>query len=210
LTYSINKTILTYKNQKSFGSTISKTLTGECSMRFSLYKNNFLTVLVLLFIIVFNSALVVAEEPFAPKITLPEKIENRDNWVNLVESWTVPSKEKVGIPAYPGAFIVALMDSGPMEVNDDTIMTLPSITLATEDEQAKVVSFYKEKLKEWKYKNSFDMFDIFWDGPDEFNNMDMTQGMTIPNLVVFGSTDGEPNFMPEAKTAITIVYKPKK
>jgi hypothetical protein len=97
-----------------------------------------------------------------------------------------------------------------MEVNDDTIMTLPSITLATEDEQAKVVSFYKEKLKEWKYKNSFDMFDIFWDGPDEFNNMDMTQGMTIPNLVVFGSTDGEPNFMPEAKTAITIVYKPKK
>lgn len=153
---------------------------------------------------------VPAEEPFAPKIDLPEKLENRKVWVDLVESWNVPGKDEVGMPVYPGAFIVALLDGGSVVMNDDTIMTLPSITLATTDEQAKVVSFYKEQLKDWKYKNSYDMFDIFWIGPDEFNNMDMAQGMTIPNLVVFESTDGEPNFMPEAKTAITIVYKPKK
>lgn len=153
---------------------------------------------------------ILAEEPFAPKIVLPEKMENRKNWVYLVESWNVPSQEEVGLPLYPGAFIVALMDSSTMVMNDDTIKTLPSMTLATTAEQAEVVSFYKEKLKDWKYKNSFDMFDIFWNGPDEFNNIDMTQGMTIPNLVVFESTDGEPNFMPEAKTTITIVYKPNK
>lgn len=164
----------------------------------------------IIFIMAFSTISIFAEEPFAPKIKLPEKMENRDIWVDMVNGWTVPSKEVVGLPVYPGAFIVALMDGGPMEVNDDTLMMLPSITMATVDDQAKVVSFYKEQLKDWKYKNSFDMFDIFWDGPDEFNNLDMTQGMTIPNIVVFGATEGEPNFMPEAKTAITIVYKPKK
>ncbi len=167
-------------------------------------------VIFLLGVMALSYSTVVAEEPFAPKIKLPEKIENRANWVTLVDSWKVPSKEEVGLPVYPGAFIVALMQGGPIEVNDDTLVMLPLITMATVDDQAKVVSFYKEKLKDWKYKNTFDMFDIFWDGPDEFNNIDMTQGMTIPNIVVFESTDGEPNFMPEAKTAITIVYKPVK
>jgi hypothetical protein len=168
-----------------------------------------MTVLVIALLLL-NPSIILAEDLFAPKINLPENIDNRDNWVDLVESWTVPSKEEVGLPAYPGAFIVALMDAQEMVMNDDTVMTLPSITLAAVDEQAKVVDFYKEHLKDWKYKNSFGMFDIFWLGPDDFNNMDMNQGMTIPNLVVFESTDGEPNFMPEAKTAITIVYKPNK
>ena len=160
-------------------------------------------------IMVFSSISILAEEPFAPKIKLQEIMENREVWIEMVEGWTVPDKDEVGLPAYPGAFIVALMDGGPMVVNDDTLIMLPSMTMATVDDQAKVVSFYKEKMKDWKYKNSFDMFDIFWDGPDDFNNMDMTQGMTIPNIVVFGATEGEPNFMPEAITAITIVYKPK-
>jgi len=176
---------------------------------FKLSRTLLLAVL-LLGISLLSSTTILAEDLFAPKINLPEKIDNRDNWVDLVESWTVPSKEEVGIPAYPGSFIVALMDAQAMVVNDDTIMALPSITLAVIDEQAKVVDFYKEELKDWKYKNSFGMFDVFWLGPDDFNNMDMNQGMTIPNLVVFESTDGEPNFMPEAKTAITIVYKPSK
>jgi len=179
-------------------------------MYFSKFAAKPLFIISITCIIVFSYFSVFAEELFAPKITLPEKMENRDTWVDMVNGWTVPSKVQVGLPAYPGAFIVALMDGGSMVVNDDTIATLPSITLSTFDDQAKVVSFYKEKLKDWKYKNSFDMFDIFWDGPDDFNNMDMTQGMTIPNIVVFESTDGEPNFMPEAKTAITIVYKPLK
>lgn len=170
----------------------------------------FLIAISLLGTLSFSSTTIIAEDLFASKINLPEGIENRDGWVKLVESWTVPSKEEVGIPAYPGAFIVALMEAQAMVMNDDTIMALPSITLATEDEQSKVVSFYKEKLKEWKYKNSFGMFDIFWIGPDDFNNMDMNQGMTIPNIAVFESTEGEPNFMPEAKTAITIVYNPEK
>jgi hypothetical protein len=161
-------------------------------------------------LMLFNSITILAEEPFAPKIDLPEKMENRKIWVDIVESWNVPSKAEVGLPAYPGAFIVTLMESKEVIMNDDTLISLPSMTLATTDDQAKVVSFYKEKLKDWKFKNSYDMFDIFWIGPDEFNNMDMSQAMTIPNIVIFGSTKGEPNFMPEAKTAITIVYKPTK
>ena len=157
----------------------------------------------------FGASIVIAGDPFAPKINVPEDIDNRDMWVQMANSWEVPSKAAVGFPAYPGSFIVALAPAGTVISNDDTLKTLPSLTLVTEDEQAKVVAFYKDALKDWKYKNSYDMFDIFWIGPDDFNNMDVSQAMTIPNLVVFESITGEPNFMPEAKTAITIVYEPK-
>ena len=166
------------------------------------------TVLICAVVLCYASAL--AAELFAPKISLPDKMESRDYSVKLVESWNVPSKEEVGFPAYAGSFIIAMMEAGPMVANDDTVMALPSMTLATEDELAKVVSFYKEKLQDWKYKNSYDMFDIFWIGPDDFNNFDMTVGMTIPNVVIFEANSGQTDFMPKAKTTITIVYKPKK
>ncbi len=153
---------------------------------------------------------VVASEPFASKVKLPDKIENRELWVELIKKWNIPAKDDVAVPAYPGAVIVGLTESGPMEVNYDTLMMLPSLTMASEDTPEQVVSFYKEKLKDWKHKNSFDMFDIFWIGPDEFNNLDMEQGMTIPNVVVFEATSAQTDFMPKAKTTITIVYDPKK
>ena len=84
------------------------------------------------------------------------------------------------------------------------------MTLATVDEPAKVAAFYKEKLKDWKYKNSFDMFDIFWKGPDDFDNFDVTQSSIIPNVVIFESMPSQSDMMPEAKTLITIVYEPVK
>ena len=168
------------------------------------------TITLIFIILMISFTTIIAEEAFAPKIQIPEGIENHQYLVMQVESWKVPDKDVIGIPAYPGAFIVAMMDGQVMEVNDDTITTFPSLTIATSDDKAKVTAFYKEHLKDWKYKNAFEMFDIFWIGVDEFNNMDMTQAMTTENLVVFDAMEGEPNFMPEAKTAITIVYKPKK
>jgi hypothetical protein len=158
---------------------------------------------------VFSYVSILAEEPFAPKITLPDKLENYVFWAKMVKDWKVPTEETVGIPAYPGAFIVALVDSGSMEANDEKIKTLPVLTLATEDEQIKVTAFYKEQLKDWKYKNSFDMFDIFWRGPDEFNNFDITQSMIIPNITILAAGAGEWDFMPTAKTKIIVVYKPQ-
>jgi hypothetical protein len=152
----------------------------------------------------------LASEPFAPKVDLPKNLENREMWVNLVQQWVVPSKEEVGIPAYPGAVIVALKDKSWMEVNGEKSDTLPAITLATMDEPAVVTAFYKDNLSGWKHKNQMDMFDIFWTGKDEFNNMDMTEAATTPNLVIMQAFSAQTDFLPGAKTAITIVYSPEK
>jgi hypothetical protein len=152
----------------------------------------------------------MAAETFAPKVNLPKKLENRDMWENLVKNWIVPSKEEVGIPAYPGAVIVALKEQSWMEANGEKMDTLPAITLASSDEMTDVTAFYKEKLADWKYKNSYGMFEIFWSGKDDFNNMDVRESATIPNLIIMEAMSAHTDFAPDAKTAITIVYKPVK
>ncbi len=152
----------------------------------------------------------MAAEPFAQKVDLPKKLGNRDMWINVIKNWVVPSKEEVGIPAYPGSVIVALKEKGWMEANGEKMDTLPAITLATKDEPAKVTAFYKEQLSGWKYKNQMNMFDIFWTGKDEFNNMDITEAAIIPNMVIMEAFSAQTDFLPGAKTAITIVYKPVK
>lgn len=151
-----------------------------------------------------------ADEPFAPKVNLPKKLENRNIWENMVKNWDVPSKEEVGIPAYPGSVIVALKQKSWMEANGEKMDTLPSLILATSDEMEKVTVFYKEKLKDWKYKNQMGMFDIFWTEKDDFNNMDITETATIQNLSIMEAMSAQTDFVPDAKTAITIVYKPVK
>jgi len=78
------------------------------------------------------------------------------------------------------------------------------------DEPAKVAAFYKEKLKDWKYERTFDMFDVFWTGPEKFNSLDIREGMTTPNINIMESTPQTNEFMPEAKTKITIVFEPVK
>ena len=166
------------------------------------------------FLIIFGLGLtgttVLADESFAPKVDLPKKLENRDMWENMVKNWVIPTKEEVGIPAYPGSVIVALKEKGWMEANGEKMDTLPAITLATADEKENVTAFYKENLKDWKHKNQMGMFDIFWTGKDEFNSMDITESATIPNMAIMEAMSAQTDFMPGAKTAITIVYKPVK
>ncbi len=175
----------------------------------NLMKNNSLLIgAFLIFALGLTVLTALAAEPFAPKVDLPKNLQDRDMWVNVVKQWVVPSKEEVGIPAYPGSVIVALKEKGWMEANGEKMDTLPAITLATSDEPAKVAAFYKEKLADWKHENQMGMFDIFWTGKDEFNNMDVAESATTPNLLVMGAISAQTDFMPKAKTAITIVYEP--
>jgi hypothetical protein len=158
--------------------------------------------------LVLSVATVLAGEAFAPAITPPEKMQDRDMWVGMIKQWKIPDKEAVAVPAYPGAYVVACMGASTMEANGEKSATLPALTLATEDDQAKVTAFYKKELADWSYKNSYDMFDIFWTGPEEFNNMDITQSAVTPNVTILAANAGQTDFMPTAKTAIIIVYKP--
>ena len=152
---------------------------------------------------------VIGEEPFAPKVNLPKNLDNREMWVNLVKSWKVPGKSEVGVPAYPGSVIVSLGQVTEMDSNGEKIKPFPSLILATSDEPAKVTAFYKENLNDWKYMNQFDMMDIFWTGRDKFNSMNMDEAMTTENIIIMKAISAQTDFFPEAKTAITIVYKPK-
>ncbi len=179
-------------------------------MKVSRKNKVFLIISLFLFVFCMTHSVAFADEPFAPKVNPSKKMANRQMYINLVKQWKVPGKNTVGLPPYPGAHIVALLESVEMTANDKKITSLPSMTLATVDEPAKVTAFYKDKLKDWKYKNSFDMFDIFWKGPDDFNNMDITQASTLPNVVIFESIPSQVDMMPEAKTLITIVYEPVK
>ena len=179
-------------------------------MKISRKNKVFLIISLSLFVFCMMNSVTFADEPFAPKVNPSKKMANRQMYVNLIKQWKVPSKNTVGLPPYSGAYIVALMESVEMTANDKKFTTLPAMTLATVDEPAKVAAFYKEKLKDWKYKNSFDMFDIFWKGPDDFDNFDITQSSIIPNVVIFESMPSQSDMMPEAKTLITIVYEPVK
>ena len=174
-------------------------------------KNNaFLIVTLSLFAFFLTSLVSVAAESFAPKVDPPKNMANRAMVVQMIEQWDIPSKETVGLPAYPGAVIVAYAGASEMTANDVKYKTLPSLALSTVDEPAKVAAFYKEKLKDWRYERSFDMFDVFWTGREKFNSLDIREGMTTPNINIMESTPQTNEFMPEAKTKITIVFEPVK
>ena len=131
-------------------------------------------------------------------------------WIKMIENWDIPGKSEVGIPAYPGAYVVGFMPASEMTANGVKSKTFPTIVLATSDDKATVTAFYKEQLKGWKYKNMMDMFEIFWTGRDEFNSMDMEQATSTRNINIADALQPHKDFMPEAKTSISIVYKPGK
>ncbi|MDH4221026.1 MAG: hypothetical protein OEY18_02175 [Candidatus Aminicenantes bacterium] len=175
-------------------------------------QNNkvFLFIGLSLFAFTLAGLLSFASELFAPKVNPPKNMANRQMWVDMIMQWEIPSKESVGIPPYPGAVIIAVKEASEMIANDEKYKTLPMLTLSTFDEPAKVAAFYKDKLKDWKYDRQFDMFDIFWKGPDDFNHLDIRQTAIVPNVIVFKSSPKLNEFMPDAKTQITIVFEPVK
>ena len=168
------------------------------------------SILSALFLVTLTVQAIPAEELFAPKVTPPKNTDNRSMWIQINENWDIPSKSEVGIPAYPGAYVVGFMPASEMTSNGVKSKTFPSIVLATSDEKAKVTEFYKEHLKEWKYENMMGMFDIFWTGRDEFNSMDIEQATSTTNINIADALQPHQDFMPDAKTSITIVYMPGK
>ena len=149
------------------------------------------------------------DDPFAPTVEPPEKIENREMWLNMIKKWKVPDKGTVGIPAYPGACIIHVQGHSTMRVNNKKIRTLPVITLATVDQPEKVVSFYKENLKGWNYSNDY-MSHAFWKEDGHFDPLDIRKTSIIPNLIIYDVSEDMPEVLiPDARSRIKIVYEPK-
>jgi len=167
-----------------------------------------LTVFVFIVLIgAFSQSLIFSEEPFAPKVDPPKNMTNRDFWVKMSETWKIPGQSEVGIPAYPGAKIVSFQAASQMSANGEDYQTLPTMILVAPDEKTAVTAFYKEQLKDWQYKNSFGMFDVFWTGGD-FNSIDVTDTATKPNVIVQDVLETFKEMMPDAKCQIQIAYSP--
>ena len=117
--------------------------------------SHFLKFSILVFVILFTSS-VYAQTPCAPWIKLsksaPKNLTNR--------SYTVPTKDEVGIPIYPGSYLTSL--TAP---RTDTLKyekaVLPFINLVTKDQSSKVISFYNSKLAKadgWNYSDEYKTF----------------------------------------------------
>jgi hypothetical protein len=156
-----------------------------------------------------SQSLIFSEEPFAPKVDPPKNMTNRDFWVKMAETWNIPGQSEVGFPAYPGAKIASFKAASKMTANGVEYQTLPAMILVAPDEKTAVTAFYKEQLKDWQYKNSYGMFDVFWTG-GEFNSMDVTDAATKPNVIVQDVLETFKEMMPDAKCQIQIVYNPYK
>ncbi len=168
--------------------------------------NIFFIITIGIFLTGITSPDLVAGEKFAPKVKLPSNMNDRALWAPVVKNWKVPSKSEVGIPAYEGSFIVSLKVASHMTANGVKYNTLPTIILATTDDPAKVTAFYKVKLKDWKYKNDWKMFDVFWKDGKKFNSMDIRDNATRPNIIIQKAGIPYLEYMPKAKSVITIVY----
>lgn len=166
---------------------------------------------VLIFFVIqgFGSQEYYEDDPFAPTVEPPENIENRGMWFDMIDKWVVPTKGEVGIPAFPGAYIIQVQKASTMRVGNKTIKTLPVITLATVDPPEKVVNFYREKLKDWDYSNDF-MTRAFWEKKGDFDPLDPRKTSTVPNVIIFDVSDDMPEvLMPKARATIKITYIPQ-
>lgn len=112
----------------------------------------------LVFLLIFSVPLsaIFAQVPVAPWAKLsrnaPDNISGRN--------YTVPTKEEVGIPVFPGAVLTSV--SAPRE---DTLKykqeILPFITLVTTALPQEVISFYKRNLNEangWNFTEEYRTF----------------------------------------------------
>ena len=151
-----------------------------------------------------------AGDAYAPKLEAPSNIkEGTPEYlgVMILKSSVVPPKTAVNIPPYPGAKIIQTTQGMEMEINGEKQKCYPYIKMLSKDDGEKIVSFYKEKLKGYKYLDKFGgMIKVFWQGGDDFNPMDMDQRCkTVALQVSDGSIFKE--LMPDVKSVIEITYK---
>ena len=102
------------------------------------------------------STAAIAGEPYAPKVKAPTGIEPfsvEDFTVMGINAAVVPEKSAVKVPPYPGVRVLQTTSGFKMTIKEKKVTCLPTIKLLSTDPVDKVVVFYKEKLKGYRYKN---------------------------------------------------------
>ena len=145
-----------------------------------------------------------AQTPFAPWAKLsrdaPNEIAGR--------KYPVPSKDEVGIPAYPGALISSV--SAPKA---DTIKyekeVMAFVNLVTGDPSSSVIAFYKKILtkdKGWNYDEEYKTF-IKGQTQNALTGFVPTVKIRDESGDNFDLVYVDPNYRKNLKTRIEITYK---
>lgn len=134
--------------------------------------------------------------PYPPDSALTETGKLMKRMKQSGEEMKVPSKEEVGVPIYPGAYLSSTSSGSG----------LPMVTLLSADPPEKVTAWYKDNLKGWSYNS---LLKVFYEGPDKLpigKIMERPQVVIVPGDkdVLFGMYD-----IP-VKTSFSITYKLKK
>ena len=88
----------------------------------------------------------LAAVPFATRPEVPADIADTYTGKTARDS-IIPSQERVGIPAYPGAVIVRTF---AVDVRPPKYEGLPIVELISADEYQTVVDYYKKQLPGWR------------------------------------------------------------
>ena len=161
----------------------------------------------------FNFSSIVSGEPFAPKVDVPKNIKpgTLDALaVMQVNAAVVPDKAVVGVPPFPDSRVVQTVSGQPATVNGKKINCLPLVKLISTAPQDKVIAFYKSHAKDYQFRKIMGgILNAFWKDRKTFNPLSFTEICTTPNIIISAIDPEEKNtLMPEAVTAIQIVYKP--
>ena len=116
-------------------------------MRFQLFFNKVMRAAVFMGgLFVLSATTVLAVEPFAPRPEIPADIGDSYQ-VKTARDSIIPSRERVGIPAYPGAVVIRTyaIDQRPPKYDG-----LPIVELISADDYQKVVDYYKKELPKWR------------------------------------------------------------
>ena len=115
----------------------------------------------------------------------------------------IPSQAQVGIPVYPGATFASTVGSEDGDLP-------PTVNLIANDPPGKVKEWYRQNLSGWNYSEKLD---LFYDGQTEPTFKDLFAGKYQTVGVMEEDGKGlDLMFLdiPEVKSRIQIVYKPKK
>lgn len=87
----------------------------------------------------------LAGEPFAQKAQVPEDLGNAYLATSARDA-VIPDKERVGIPAYPGAVVIRTY---AVDVRPPAYEGLPIVEMISTDDYQTVIDYYKKLLAQW-------------------------------------------------------------
>jgi hypothetical protein len=118
---------------------------------------------------------------------------------------TIPAKERVGIPVYPGATFASAFGGA-----EGFESIPPFVNLISNDPLEKVKAWYGKNLPGWKYDDKW--LQVFHDGPEGARVEDLDSGkyqLVSVEEEYGGGLDLMYMDEPDIKTRIVIHYKPK-